>query len=106
MLAQGVKAEHIWIKERTEEKEKKLAELYGTQCGRATEETLTFLLIKPQQLQDVNLEKCRPACLVSMMAGVSITKIKEKLNFSGPVVRTMTNIALQYGCGVTGVVVV
>ncbi len=67
-----------------------------------------FLCIKPQDFQilEINSEtvemiKTRQSVFVSIMAGVRVKQIEEKL-FAKTIIRTMPNLPLQVGRGVVG----
>jgi pyrroline-5-carboxylate reductase len=63
---------------------------------------ITLLAVTPQQCEEV-LEKLKDAdinCLLSIVTGVSISHLQEKLN-NVPVIRSMPNTPLQINAGAT-----
>ena len=92
------------------EKRKRLGETYGvdciasaTECGSAD---TCILAVKPQVIENVMLEIHRsglsPKRVISVAAGTKTASIAPYFPDSG-VVRTMPNIPLVHGCGVTGI---
>jgi len=81
----------IYIKTRTAEKENLLKEKYKVNIWLNKEADLIILAIKPSQFKEINLNNFREnTIIISVMAGISIKKIKEK-SLSDKIIRTMPN---------------
>jgi len=62
---------------------------------------IIFLCLKPQDFFKLKAQKNKKIILISIMAGVSIARIK-KVFAGGRVIRTMPNLPLQVGQGLIG----
>lgn len=66
---------------------------------------IIFLAVKPQTFIEVGAEVARylnPSCaLISIMAGVQLSTIRNTCNHNGPVIRSMPNLPVQIGHGMT-----
>lgn len=81
----------IYIKTRTMEKENMLKEKYKVNLWINKDADIVILAIKPNQFKEINLNIFnKNTIIISIMAGISIKKIKEK-SLSDKIIRTMPN---------------
>lgn len=68
---------------------------------------VVLLSVKPQTFhaEAANLAKgvCKDCCIISIMAGIPISVIEERLGGQARVVRVMPNLPIRVGAGVAGV---
>jgi len=66
---------------------------------------ITFFAIKPQTFSQLSFsnKSILSQYIVSIMAGVSIAKIREVTNFNGPIIRAMPNLPCLDGNGTIGI---
>jgi pyrroline-5-carboxylate reductase len=67
---------------------------------------IVLLSIKPQtfhaEAAALAAALCKDCCIISIMAGITTATIEEKLGGSARVVRTMPNLPIRVGAGVSG----
>ncbi len=108
-VAEAVKPDEILLSNRTEKKAGDLAEVLGCSCGSnaevAGECRYIFLGVKPGMMEEMLLPlkgilKTRDDfVLVTMAAGLSISKIRQMAGDNYPVIRIMPNTPVSIGKG-------
>lgn len=104
-----VKKENLLLIEKNEDRRNELrlrdiGIVETPNCSKFNEADLILLAVKPQDFNDLSIQlkgKLKPdAVLISIMAGITISYIKESLQH-GHVVRAMPNAPALYGKGMT-----
>ena len=111
-VCRGADPKDVLLANRTPEKSAALAAALGCQCGSNAEVAkdcdFIFLAVKPQMMADMLsgiapvLEEradSRPFVLVSMVAGLSIAKVRQMAGGSYPTLRMMPNTPVMLGAG-------
>ena len=103
----------FFLSDLVREKAEALSEALGGECTEAEETAekagLLFIAVRPQdfralseKLGNVLKEKASRTVVVSMMAGVRLSAIRDALDYDGPLVRMMPNTPCEFGSGVIG----
>jgi len=100
------KPSEILVIERNQDKRKKFEEKYSVKTSKKIEDIaiseIIFLAIKPQNLEDLPVFEFSNKIIISILAGMKISKISEKFPNS-KIVRTMPNLGQFVGFGMTGI---
>lgn len=113
LLKKGLlKSDEIVIYDKFKEKSKKVSETYGVGITNSNSQLtklseIIILAVKPQDLEntinEIKENLTEEKILISILAGVSIKKIKDLLNNNTPVVRVMPNTPALVGEGAIAV---
>jgi len=100
LAAEVVKPEQIYLLERNPETQQKWRDR-GVNIGNPDDCDVVLLAVKPQQVEAIlPLKTADNAILISILAGVNIAKL-QKLSGLEKVCRTMPNLPIQVGAGMT-----
>lgn len=112
LLNAGFKGKNIFIHSKHKENYQEYAKQFGLNSCDSNAEVIknaeyTFLAVKPSVLDEVLLEikdqlKIKPINLISVVTGVSLSEIEQKLDgIKVPLIRTMPNVNVEINQGMT-----
>ena len=94
LLDNGFEKDHIWVETKNLQKRNDLCHAYRVHPWINVNADIIFLFIKPQQLQDIDLECFHQNVLIfSILAGVSISSIKKRTHTEN-IIRCMPNLPI------------
>ena len=105
LLKSGFVSKAILIKDKRPQRVQELEESYGVKSGNISEADAVFLAVKPQDfetcIEDLKVELRDGALLVSLLAGVKISRIESSVGSRARVIRVMPNTPLLLGEGMS-----
>lgn len=105
LLKAGVSSKAILIRDKRSERVQELKASYGVNEGRIGEADSVFLAVKPQDfetcIEDLKVELRDGTLIVSLLAGVKISRIESSVGSRARVIRVMPNTPLLLGEGMS-----
>jgi pyrroline-5-carboxylate reductase len=107
LLKSGIEPNSIVIRDKRRERVEELTYKYGLASGTLDEVEVVILAVKPQDLEkcigELQLELSDRVLLVSLLAGVSSSRIYEKFEREIRIIRTMPNTPILFQEGMSAI---